>query len=64
MFLTLQDLMAVEDLEYQAILKIDHHPSEDIIGDVDWTDDTKSSTCEMIANLIMDTKACNGSKNC
>ena len=49
-------LDGIEDLEYQAILKIDHHPSEDIIGDVDWTDDTKSSTCEMIANLIMDTK--------
>ena len=49
-------LDGVEDLEYQAILKIDHHPAEDIIGDVDWTDDTKSSTCEMIANLIMDTK--------
>lgn len=49
-------LDGIDDLEYQAILKIDHHPSEDIIGDVDWTDDTKSSTCEMIANLIMDTK--------
>ncbi len=46
----------IEDLEYKAILKIDHHPAEDIIGDVDWTDDTMSSTCEMIANLIMDTK--------
>ncbi len=49
-------LDGVEELEYQAILKIDHHPAEDIIGDVDWTDDAKSSTCEMIANLIMDTK--------
>lgn len=49
-------LDGVEELKYQAILKIDHHPAEDIIGDVDWTDDTKSSTCEMIANLIMDTK--------
>lgn len=49
-------LDGVDELEYQAILKIDHHPHEDIIGDVDWTDDTKSSTCEMIANLIMDTK--------
>ena len=46
----------IEDLEYQAILKIDHHPAEDIIGNVDWTDDTKSSTCEMITNLILDTK--------
>lgn len=46
----------IEELEYQAILKIDHHPAEDIIGDVDWTDDTMSSTCEMITNLILDTK--------
>ena len=46
----------IEDLEYQAILKIDHHPQEDIIGDVDWTDEGMSSTCEMIANLIMETK--------
>lgn len=40
-------------LEYQAILKIDHHPAEDIIGDIDWTDDTMSSTCEMISNLLL-----------
>lgn len=43
----------IDGLEYQAILKIDHHPAEDIIGDVDWTDSTKSSTCEMIANLLL-----------
>lgn len=36
----------IEGLEYKAILKIDHHPAEDIIGDVDWTDDSMSSTCE------------------
>ena len=46
----------ISGLEYQAILKIDHHPAEDIIGDVDWTDEKMSSTCEMIANLIMETK--------
>lgn len=52
----------INGLEYDAILKIDHHPAEDIIGDVDWTDSTKSSTCEMIAelllysSLVMDTK--------
>lgn len=43
----------IDDLQYQAILKIDHHPAEDIVGDVDWTDSTKSSTCEMIANLLL-----------
>lgn len=46
----------IEGLEYNAILKIDHHPSMDIIGDVDWTDDTKSSTCEMLINLLLNTK--------
>lgn len=52
----------INGLEYDAILKIDHHPAEDIIGDVDWTDSSKSSTCEMIAELllysplVMDTK--------
>lgn len=46
----------IEELQYKAILKIDHHPAEDIIGDVDWTDESMSSTCEMITNLILDTK--------
>ena len=46
----------IDGLEYKAILKIDHHPAEDIIGDVDWTDEGMSSTCEMITNLILDTK--------
>lgn len=46
----------IEDLAYKAILKIDHHPQEDIIGDVDWTDEKKSSTCEMITNFLMNTK--------
>lgn len=45
----------LDEIEYNAILKIDHHPAVDIIGDVDWTDDTMSSTCEMIAELIMNT---------
>ncbi len=46
----------IGELEYDAILKIDHHPSEDIIGDVDWTDVSKSSTCEMITDLLLDSK--------
>ncbi|MEG1150108.1 MAG: bifunctional oligoribonuclease/PAP phosphatase NrnA [Bacilli bacterium] len=46
----------IDDLEYKAILKIDHHPREDIIGDVDWTDEHQSSTCEMVTNLLLDTK--------
>lgn len=45
----------INGLEYHAILKIDHHPGEDIMGDVDWTDTTKSSTCEMITMLLLNT---------
>ncbi len=46
-------LDGIYDLSYDAILKIDHHPAEDIIGDVDWTDDSKSSACEMITNFLL-----------
>lgn len=46
----------IDNLKYDAILKIDHHPEEDIHGNVNWCDPDKSSTCEMVANLIMNTR--------
>ena len=46
----------IEGLKYEAILKIDHHPKEDIVGIVDWTDTEKSSTCQMVSELILYTK--------
>lgn len=45
----------IEGLEYKEIMKIDHHPAEDIKGPVDWTDETSCSTCQMIAELILNT---------
>ncbi|MCM1053610.1 MAG: bifunctional oligoribonuclease/PAP phosphatase NrnA [Ruminococcus sp.] len=45
----------IENLKYQEILKIDHHPSEDIKGPLDWTDETSCSTCQLIAELILNT---------
>ena len=45
----------IENLNYQEIMKIDHHPAEDIKGPVDWTDETSCSTCQMIAELILKT---------
>ena len=45
----------INNLPYASILKIDHHPAEDIIGEVDWTDSSKSSTCEMIAEFLLST---------
>ncbi len=46
----------IENLNYKNILKIDHHPKEDIKGIVDWCDEKKSSTCQMVAELILNTK--------
>lgn len=46
----------IEGLDYKEILRIDHHPSEDIKGDYEWADETKSSTAQMITELILNTK--------
>ena len=43
----------IDNLKYKEILKIDHHPAEDIKGNVDWTLETACSTCQMIADLIL-----------
>ena len=43
----------IDNLKYAEILKIDHHPKEDIDGKFDWTDDTACSTCQMITELIL-----------
>ncbi len=45
----------IDNLKYKEILKIDHHPAEDIKGPVDWTDETSCSTCQMIAELVLAT---------
>ena len=46
----------IEDLKYTEILKIDHHPNDDIKARVDWTDINKSSTAQMVTELILNTK--------
>ncbi|MCI8670763.1 MAG: bifunctional oligoribonuclease/PAP phosphatase NrnA [Bacilli bacterium] len=43
----------IDGLKYKEIMKIDHHPAEDVKGKVDWTDETACSTCQMIAELIL-----------
>ena len=43
-----------DDLDYKDIVKIDHHPKEDIIGTADFTSSDYSSTCEMVAKLCKD----------
>lgn len=46
----------IENLNYQDIIKIDHHPKEDIVAKVEWIDTEKSSTCQMVTELILNTK--------
>ena len=39
---------------YKDILKIDHHPNESTLGEVEWVETSASSAAEMIAKLIME----------
>lgn len=41
---------------YKEVIKIDHHPYEDKMGKLEWVDVNYSSTCEMIAELMYNTK--------
>ena len=45
----------VDKSAFKEILKIDHHPSEEEFGESDWVDETSSSTCQMIIELLLDT---------
>ena len=46
----------IDGLNYDAILKIDHHPKEDIIGTVDFTSSKYSSASEMVAEILFNTR--------
>lgn len=45
----------VDPNEFREILKIDHHPSEEVFGECDWVDESSSSTCQMIIELLFET---------
>ena len=42
--------------KYKEVIKIDHHPYEDQMGKCEWVDTNYSSTCEMITDLIFNTR--------
>ncbi len=46
----------IEGLNYKEIIKIDHHPAEDIVGNPDYTDVYASSASQMICKLLFNTK--------
>lgn len=56
--LDVPNISRVDGVDYGAfkeILKIDHHPSDEVFGEADWVDETSSSTCQMIIEFILDT---------
>ncbi len=44
--------------DFGEVIKIDHHPYEDKMGDIEWVDESASSTCQMIIELIFATRLC------
>ncbi|MCI8498152.1 MAG: bifunctional oligoribonuclease/PAP phosphatase NrnA [Bacilli bacterium] len=38
---------------FTEVIKIDHHPFEDKMGEIEWVDTEASSTCEMITELLI-----------
>jgi len=47
---------SVNLLEFEYIMKIDHHPYVDSYADLELIDEKASSTCEIIMDLILNTK--------
>ena len=48
------DSVSISDFAYS--IKLDHHPFMEKFCDIEYVDDTKSSTCEMIMELIRDSE--------
>lgn len=47
----------VENYElFKEVIKIDHHPFEDKMGDIEWVEPSASSTCQLITELIFNSK--------
>lgn len=52
---TMERVDGIEDLDYKEVIKIDHHPCEKGVADIEIIDDTASSACQLIAELILNT---------
>lgn len=52
---TMERVDGIENLEYDEVIKIDHHPSDVSVADLELVDDSASSACQLIAELILNT---------
>lgn len=53
---TMERVDGIEGLDYKEVIKIDHHPHEAGVADIELIDETASSACQLIAELILNTK--------
>lgn len=52
---TMERVDGIEELNYVKVIKIDHHPCDEKVADLEFIDDKSSSACQLIAELIMNT---------
>lgn len=53
------DLKRIDNVEpnkFEQVIKIDHHPVVDNYANIEWINDKASSTCQMIIELVFNTK--------
>lgn len=53
---TMERVDGIEGLNYKEVIKIDHHPCDEKIADIEIVDESSSSACQLVAELIMNTK--------
>ena len=57
--LDVPNISRIDGIDYslfKEVIKIDHHPYEDKMGNIEIVDTLSSSTCEIVARLIFKTK--------
>ena len=52
---TLERVDGIENLDYEEVIKIDHHPCDKVWADIELVDDTSSSACQLIAEVLFRT---------
>lgn len=52
----LKRIDGVDPDKFECVIKIDHHPIVDKYADIEWIDDQSSSACQMIIELVFNTK--------
>jgi len=52
---TMERVDGIENLEYDEVIKIDHHPCDAGVADLELVDDSASSACQLIAEFILNT---------